>query len=167
MSRARGFTLIELLVVTSAVALLFGIALDRLLRYKALGERAAVEQTVAAMNTALSMKFAAYVVMGRPRGIEAEVGTNPIALLARPPENYLGELDAPDAESLPRGTWYFDRQSADLVYLPERGRYLGSEPPVRLRFRIALTEVHDKPDGVRQFPQPFIASAPPLNWKIE
>jgi len=167
--RNRGFTLIELLIVISIVAILFGVALDRLLRYQEMGERAAVEQNVAAINTALNMKFAAYVVRGRPAAIENEVGKNPIGLLARPPENYLGELFSPDIKTLPRGSWYFDVASHDLVYLANRRRYLstGDGPPNTLHFRVALTQVRNDPGEPQELPQPFIAAIPPFKWVID
>jgi len=167
--RNRGFTLIELLIVISIVAILFGVGLERLLRYQEMGERAAVEQNVGAINTALNMKFASYVVLGRPAAIENEAGKNPIDLLARPPENYLGELYSPDIKSLPRSSWYFDRASRELVYLPNRRRYLsaGDGPPNMLRFRVALTAVRNEPGEPRELPQPFIAANPPFKWVID
>lgn len=167
--RKRGFTLIELLIVISIVAILFAVGLERLLRYQEMGERAAVEQNVAAINTALNMKFAAYIVRGRAAAIENEVGKNPVGLLARLPENYLGELYSPDIKSLPRGSWYFDVASHDLVYLPNRRRYLssGDGPPEVLRFRVGLTEVRNAPGEPREVPQPFIAANPPFKWVID
>jgi prepilin-type N-terminal cleavage/methylation domain-containing protein len=167
--RNRGFTLIELLIVISIVAVLFGVGLERLLRYQEMGERAAVEQNVAAINVALNMKFAAYVVRGRPAAIESEVGKNPIGLLARSPENYLGELFSPDIKSLPRGSWYFDLSNRELVYLPNRRRYLsaGDGPPEALRFRVSLTQVRNEPGEPRELPQPFIAANPPFTWVID
>lgn len=166
--RARGFTLIELLVVISIVALLLGVALDRLLKYQEMGERAAVQENIAAINVALTMKFAAYVAAGRPQAIAAEVGKNPVTVLARPPLNYLGELYAPDVKDLPRMAWYFDRQSGHLVYLPNRRRHLASEsgPPEMLRFRIRLTDVDGETHEIREVPQPFIDADPPFRWEI-
>src|SRR6185295_11043194 len=104
--RARGFTLIELFIVICVVAVTFGVALERLLRYQEMGERAALEQNLAAINTALTMRFAAYVASGRPEAIRAELDNNPVDLLSRPPQNYLGELYAPPAETLERPYWY-------------------------------------------------------------
>jgi prepilin-type N-terminal cleavage/methylation domain-containing protein len=161
--RSRGFTLIEMLVVLCAVALLFGVALDRLLRYQELGERAALEQNIAAMNTALTMKFAGYVISGKPAAVEAQVGSNPIDLLARAPENYLGELLDPDRKTLPSRSWYFDRRSRELVYLPGRSRYLTTASQDGLRFRISLTEAHEE----RELRQPFVVPSQPFIWQIE
>jgi len=167
--RSRGFTLIELVTVVCVVMLLFAVALDRLLRYQEMGERAALEQNLAAMNSALVLKFAAYVAMGRPQDIANEVGQNPITLLSRPPENYLGDLYAPDIGTLPRATWYFDRAPRELVYLPHRSRYLTSRvgPPDTLRFRIVLTEVEQRPNAPRELPQPFVGPTQPFKWLID
>jgi prepilin-type N-terminal cleavage/methylation domain-containing protein len=167
--RARGFTLIELVVVISAVALLFGVALDRLLRYQEMGERAALEQNLAAINTALTMRFAAYIAAGKPRAIESVAGKNPVDLLERAPENYLGELFAPEVSTLARTSWYFDRSSGELVYLPGRRRYLSSEsgPPEALRFRVVLSQPRDAADEPPSLRQPFILPTAPFRWVIE
>ncbi len=167
--RARGFTLIELVVVISTVALLFGVALDRLLRYQEMGERAALEQNLAAINTALTMRFAAYIAAGRPQAIESVAGKNPVDLLSRAPENYLGELYAPEIGALERGSWYFDRASGELVYLPRRRRYLSADPgpPDVLRFRVVLSEARATPDEPPSLRQPFILPTAPFRWVIE
>jgi prepilin-type N-terminal cleavage/methylation domain-containing protein len=169
MKRTRGFTLIELVIVVCVVGLLFGIALDRLLRYRELGERAALQQNVAAINTALALRFAAYVVMGTPQRIADEVGRNPVHLLARAPENYLGELTAADPQTLTRPSWYFDTSAGDLVYLPTRRRYFGSssEAPDSIRFRVGLTAAEGGTGELRVLPQPFVAANPPFKWEIE
>ncbi len=169
MKRSAGFTLIELVIVVCAVALLFGIALDRLLRYQELAERAALQQNVAAINTALTLRFAAYVAMGTPQRIADEVGRNPIHLLARPPENYLGELTAADPQTLSRPSWYFDAPSGDLVYLPTHRRYFGgfSEAPDSIRFRVGLTAPESPAGAPRVLPQPFVAANPPFRWEID
>ena len=168
--KPRGFTLIELMVVVCIVALLFGIALDRLMRYVELGERTAMEQNIAAMNVALTMKFAALAVAGRGEAITKEAGANPIDLLARPPENYLGVLSAPSAETLPPRNWYYDRTSGDVVYLPGRTRYL-LEPPSAingLRFRVVLTPVTRRADPeVRELPLALVQPIVPSRWTVD
>jgi general secretion pathway protein G len=168
--KPRGFTLIELLVVICIVALLFGIALDRLMRFQELGERTAMEQNIAAINVALTMKFAALIAAGHPAAIEKEVGANPVDLLARPPENYLGPLFMPSADLLPPRSWYFDRSSGDLVYVPGRTRYL-TEPADAingLRFRVVLTDSSPRgKEAVTEIRQAFIRPLRPYRWTID
>jgi prepilin-type N-terminal cleavage/methylation domain-containing protein len=170
MNRVRGFTLIELLVVICSVALLFGVALDRFFKYQELAERTAMELNLAAINVALTMKFAALVTSGRAAQIEKEVGTNPANLLARLPENYLGELYAPETAGLPKASWHFDLRSRDFVYVPNRSRYLsfpqGNETG-KLRFRIVLTETSTESEGPQDIRQPLIASVAPYQWVLE
>lgn len=160
----RGFTLVELTVIICVVAVLFGIALDRLMRYQELGERAALEQNLAAINTALTMRFATLVIAGRAGEIEKEVGANPVHLLARPPEHYLGALYSPAPGSVASRSWYFDRASGDLVYVPGRTRYLTEPPDAEngLRFRVELSEPAHA--GLRQ---PLIRAQKPYRWVID
>jgi prepilin-type N-terminal cleavage/methylation domain-containing protein len=169
LARRGGFTLIELVVVISVVALLFAVALDRLLRYQELAERTAVEQNLAAINIALTSKFAALIAAGRGPLIEKEVGANPVSLLVRPPENYLGELYSPSPEQLLPRSWYYDPQSGDLVYVPNRGRHLAvsGQAADRLRFGVVLSPASSSPDGIRELRQPFIVSRQPYTWAIE
>lgn len=164
-----GFTLIELVVVICVVALLMGVALDRLLRYQELGERTAMEQNIAVINVALTMKFAALMAAGRGPAIEKEVGANPVDLLARPPQNYLGALYAPEPASLPRGSWYFDRESGDLVYVPSRHRFLSAPPDAAsgLRFRISLSQPSRPDEGLTELRQALIRAKQPYRWTIE
>ena len=168
--RKSGFTLVELLVVICIVALLFAIALDRLLRYQELGERAAMEQNIAAMNVALTMKFAALVVAGRGEAIQKEAGANPVDLLARPPGNYLGALYLPQPGSVPARSWYFDRASGDLVYVPGRTRYL-TEPPNAehgLHFRVVLGDPSPRREpGVTELRVPMVLPMQAYRWSIE
>ncbi len=169
LGRAGGFTLVELAVVICVVVVLLGTLLDRLLRYQELGERAAMEQNLAAINTALTMRFASLVIAGRGTEIEKEAGGNPIHLLARPPENYLGALYAPAPQSLQPRSWYYDRESGDLVYVPGRRRYL-SEPPDAengLHFRVVLTEADPQQEGRTALRQPMVRAVRPYRWVVD
>lgn len=169
-AKARGFTLIELMVVICIVGVLFGIAIDRLLRFQELGERTAMEQNLSIINVALTMKFAALVSAGRGPAIEKEVGANPVDLLARPPENYLGALYEPQRDMIAPRSWYYDRKSGDLVYVPGRTRYL-TEPPDALdglRFHVVLTEpASRREEGITELRQAVIRPRQPYRWVIE
>jgi len=165
----RGFTLIELIVVICVVATLMAIALDRLLRYQEFAEKTGMELNVAAINTALGLKFASDVIRGRHAAVGVRPRQNPVHLLARPPGDYLGVLDDPDISRLPRRTWYFDRMSAELVYLPGQTRYLrvGDGANRGIRFRIEY--VGDPPPedpGARVLQQPVLRPVHPYRWEI-
>jgi type II secretory pathway pseudopilin PulG len=154
------------MVVICVVGVLFGIALDRLSRFQELGERTAMEQNLAAINVALTMKFAALVAAGRGPAIEKEAGANPVDLLARPPENYLGALYAPSPETLPPRSWYYDRESGDLVYMPGRTRYLIETSG--LRFHVVLSDPSPRQEeGVAELRQAMIRPRQPYRWVID
>jgi hypothetical protein len=123
-----------------------------------------MEQNLGAINTALTMRFASLVIAGRGREIEKEAGANPIELLERPPQNYLGALYAPAPESLAPRSWYYDRVSGDVVYMPGRTRYLTEPPDAEngLRFRVELS----KPASA-DLRQPFIRARKPYKWVID
>lgn len=141
------------------------------MRYRELAERTVLEQNLAALNTALTFKFAALVAAGRPDAIRNEVGRNPVDLLARPPAEYLGELFAPAPETLPRPSWYFDRSTGELVYLPAQARFLTYpvDAAKGLRFRVALTKSAARPGEVvlRELAQPYIEPVVPYRWALD
>jgi hypothetical protein len=126
---------------------------------------------VAAINVALTMKFVALVAQGRGEAIESELGANPVDLLARPPENYLGALFAPEPGSLPSRSWYYDRKSGDLVYVPGQTRFLTAprDSAEGIRFRVVLTEPSPRSgaERVRELRQPYLRAVAPYRWVIE
>jgi len=65
-----GFTLFELIVVICIVSILAGILLNRLEVYKEAAEKAAMQQTAAAIKSALQMRVASYMITGRDKEIE-------------------------------------------------------------------------------------------------
>jgi prepilin-type N-terminal cleavage/methylation domain-containing protein len=134
-----GFTLIELIVVISLVAIFFAVALDRLLLYQEHAEKAAMDQTIAAIKSGLQLRAAVLLVRGEERNIGALARTNPVEWLVEPPAGYRGEFLAPNV-NLPRGSWYFDAAQSELVYLPNRDTHLKflSEGDNRIRFRAEL-----------------------------
>lgn len=141
MRRARrGFTLFELAVVTCIVALLMSFGLDRLLRYQELAERAAMENAVSVMRSALGLRFASLYLDGKDHAIEHLAEENPMDWLADRPPNYLGALWAPALDTLPAGSWYYDRSIRMLIYYPDRKRYLAvpASGDPRIRFRVIV-----------------------------
>ena len=166
-TRSRGFSLLELAIVVAIVAVLITVALDRLLRYAELAERAAMEQSVSAMKSALGLRFAALYLRGRVGSIQALPEENPMDWLAERPPGYLGELWQPALATLERPSWYFDRARKQLVYVPLRTRYLvtGKENDPRISYRV-IVDFGPGPDSgaAAELRRLGIEPSQPYNW---
>ncbi len=117
------------------VSLLGYVVADRLLAYRAVAERTAVEQTVGSLQSALTLQFSGAVLRGGDlAALERE---SPVRWLARNPDNYLGEYYDPKPGEAEPGHWYFDLKDRQLVYVVKFApRGAGSEQ--RLRFRVRV-----------------------------
>jgi prepilin-type N-terminal cleavage/methylation domain-containing protein len=136
----RGFTLLELVVVVCLVGIFASVALDRLLRYQEIAEKTAMEATIGALRSAQALQVAARILSGGLPAVKSLSGQNPIDWLTEPPQGYLGALHNPSLEEVPRGGWYFDLKSKELVYRPKLTRFLTAlDSDERLRFRILLS----------------------------
>jgi hypothetical protein len=63
---------------------------------------------------------------------------NPLEWLTQTPGSYAGELSGnASPETLPPGSWSFDRQSHELVYVPDHAEYFepGKDGRKWIRFR--------------------------------
>ena len=85
--RQSGFSLFELMIVVCVIALLAGLLLNRMQLYEEAAEKAVMQQTVAAIKSALQMRAAAYMIAGREGDIERLPGMNPVNLLQEKPAN--------------------------------------------------------------------------------
>ena len=163
----RGFTLLELAVVVCVVAVLVTLALERLLRYAEVAERSAMEQSVAAMRSALSLRFAALYLKERPEALGRLAEENPMDWLAERPPGYVGALRDPPLGELERPAWYFDTGRKQIVYVPLRTRYLqpGPDGDPRIPFRVVV-EFRATPElgGLLQLHRLGIDPARPFHW---
>ncbi|MBF0470173.1 MAG: hypothetical protein HQL48_02240 [Gammaproteobacteria bacterium] len=107
----RDFSLLALLV-----ALFIYIAIDRLWELRLAAERSHVTWMVGSMQTALSTTVLARIASGRIQTLSQLGSSNPFHLMTNLPPTYLGELDSPPLESIPGKSWYFDRDSGELLY---------------------------------------------------
>lgn len=143
-----GFTLFELIVVVCIVAVMAGILLNRLRVYEEAAEKALMQQTAAAIKSALRMRAAAYLIGGRDAEIEELRNENPVSWLQERPDNYAGEFYADAYARVPPGSWYFDLGRRDLVYVVNLGAHFVPGPDrrkwVRYRVKIEYDEMPQK-----------------------
>jgi len=137
MRAARGFTLYEFAVCTSLCALLAGGLLVKLRAYQAESEMVAVQQLVASVRTALSVRAAQALAERGEAGLRLLAEENPLKWLARPPINYQGEFYRPAPALLKPGHWYFDRTDRTINYL-QRNDTFSPETSKLLKFKVEL-----------------------------
>ena len=120
-SRSMGFTLFELILVIILVAVFSGILLGRFVQYQEMAEKAAMEQTAGAVQSALTIQFAGLITRGKSEDIPKLAAVNPMKLLTETQKNYVGEFYEPEVGDIPPGSWYFDLKRRQLVYVVRNG----------------------------------------------
>lgn len=142
MDRSRGFSLLELVVSLTLVAVLVGVFLDRALYYRELAEKSAMEQVALDLRSSVNLRVAELVLENRFRDLPALTTQNPMDLMVRKPENYLGVLTRSDSKEVVTGNWYFDETSKEVVYYVDSGRYFAPDEQGRMRvaWRVKLVQ---------------------------
>lgn len=116
MLRPTGFTLIELVIVMAVIAGLTGVLINRVQPYQEQAEKAAMEQTLGTIRSALHLQIASRIAKGKVNEIPALAEQNPMDWLAEKPKNYLGAYYAPKQEDVVSGHWTFDLKKRSLIY---------------------------------------------------
>ncbi|WEF34787.1 type II secretion system protein [Pseudoduganella chitinolytica] len=150
--RQRGASLFEFAVCTAVFAILAGLLLERILRYRAEAEREGVVHQVENMRSALLSRVLAAEVAGNKDELHALVGSNPVALLRHAPIGYAGEIDNVDTAELTPGSWYFDRKQQKLVYVFTRNKRFRTGTVERWGFKVEFIRLptnNAKPPGTQ------------------
>jgi len=141
-----GLTLLEftLLIVIMSVALVFFV--ERVIALRAEIERAALEQTIGAMQSRLSLEFAELTVDGETERIRAWAGGNALKLLQK-------GRDAPvtDSARMAPGEWAYDPRAGEIVYRPEYPELLAGSRDAEGRWRVVVAG-DDNPTGLHLKP---------------
>ena len=101
--------------------------LERAVYYQELAEKASMEQVAMDVRSSVNLRVAELVLENRFTELDTLVSQNPMELLVRKPQNYLGVLNDPLPERITPGNWYFDSKSKELVYYADLGRYLAPD----------------------------------------
>jgi general secretion pathway protein G len=168
---AAAFSLIELVAVICVIAVLAAFLAERLLTYQERAEKAAMEQVVTVLRSALRMRAAGLLVAGRLEDLKTLETENPMSWLAERPENYGGVFVGPSLDRLSPGNWYFDRRESSLMYVPARTRHFlpGKDGQVAIRFGVfvdvgPLPGEEGVPNPLRGVGRMEVAATELYNW---
>ncbi|HEY6966420.1 MAG TPA: type II secretion system protein [Burkholderiales bacterium] len=131
--RNRGFSLLELVISLTLVAVLVAVFLDRALYYRERAEKAAMEQVAQDLRSSVNLRVAELALENRFRELAVLAEENPMELLARKPQNYLGVLAGTAVQEVVTGSWYFDKISKEVVYFIDLGENFASDEKGRKR----------------------------------
>ncbi|MEA3192420.1 MAG: hypothetical protein QOD26_753 [Betaproteobacteria bacterium] len=120
----RPLTRLELGLYVAIVGIAAAIFLDRLLAAMELAERAAMQETVSRVNSAINLRIAYQMLNGQLINVRAALVSNPFELAKTAPPNYRGESDKLDVARIESGSWFFDSTRRELVYMPRLKRSL-------------------------------------------
>lgn len=149
--RARGFTLLELVVVISIISILFVVAVDKLLKLEVEAERVSVLQLQGILQSALALQIAAHVARDELPKLNRFIASNPMALLAETPVNYLGARRAVDPATIKGGHWYYAEDEQSLVYRVKNADYFRTPLPGPARIRFRILPVYDDNNGTGRY----------------
>ena len=124
------------------MSVLVGVFLDRALYYRELAEKSAMEQVALDLRASVNLRVAELVLENRFADLTPLAAQNPMDLLVRKPQNYLGVLGGAKAREVVTGNWYFDNTSKEVVYYVESGRYFAPDEQGRMRaaWRVKLVQ---------------------------
>jgi len=165
----RGFTLIELLIVISIVAILAGMFFKRVLVYQELTEKAAMQQVVSAVQSALVLEYGHRMASEMGPVANNITKENPMEWLSRKPANYAGELNTVNPAAIEAGNWVFDKGTQELIYLPNHAEYfVPAKNGVRwIRYHTRLEyESNSRGKGTRVLSGVTFSPVEPYQWSI-
>jgi general secretion pathway protein G len=142
-----GFTLIELVISILVVLGLIAVLLDRLLYYQEAAEKARVELEIVTLKLALQARIGALIAEHKVVNYAALARENPVKWLDGPMPGYRGEVGPAQAQLMEGGAWYFERDSAELVYVVSSGRHFSPDGSGRRRIRLHVKLVRAQSGG--------------------
>ena len=111
----KGFSLLELLIVIIIISTLLGFAIEKLLKLQVQAERSSMEGMIGTMQSAIALTISEHIAKDKIPELRKYLNSNPMALLADTPINYLGQFeDSP--ENPEPASWWYEQNSHTLVY---------------------------------------------------
>ena len=149
------------------VAVIIAVLVDKGRDIQGRAEFAAVQTTLGALRVSLVLEQMR-VVSGGGHGTLAPVTNmpppNPFAMLAKYPKNYAGEMSLADARALgntlPRGTWSYDRKCPCIGYRPMNERQFAALSGGEL----IVFEIRSESAAETNAPPSILAAREPYWW---
>lgn len=171
MRNARGFSLLELVVTIIIIVILYVVQAEKQLPPSTDGkstdgkstarksplplrvdaEKTSMENVVGAIRSSLSTEVSMRIIKGQGSTLSTLHESNPMRRLGEPPNNYLGELNAPDLDTIEGGHWYFDLKDRTLVYRVNNPKYFKTALPGPARARFVVRLQYDDVNGNGRF----------------
>ena len=130
------------MVALLLISVLVGVFLERALYYRGLAEKSAMEQVALDLRSSVNLRVAELILENRFADLIPLAAQNPMDLLERKPQNYLGILNGAGVQEIVPGNWYFDNTSKEVVYYVDSGRYFAPDEQGRMRaaWRVKLVQ---------------------------
>ena len=150
-----GFSLLELLVVIIIISALLGFAIEKLLKLQVQAERSSMESLIGTLQSAIALTISEHIAKGKIPELKKYLNSNPMALLANTPVNYLGSFGGPPENPEP-GSWWYEKNSQTLVYLVLNQEYFSAQSGnsgQKTRAKFKIIAVYDDNNSNGQFDQ--------------
>jgi len=135
----RPLSLLEAGLYAGFAAILLTFVSIHLLEIMEMAERLAVEATLSQVVSGVSSRLAVDALRGGAADPAALARRNPFDLAGMSVPNFVGEIGGRESAALSKGSWAFDAERAELVYLPRLSSGLHtSDPEGALRFRAVV-----------------------------
>jgi hypothetical protein len=94
------------------------------------------------LRASVNLRVAELVLENRFKDLPALADQNPMDLLDRKPQNYLGVLGRSGMQDVVTPGWYFNPASKEVVYYVDSGRYFAPDDQGRMRvaWRVKLVQ---------------------------
>lgn len=166
---SAGFTLIELVIVIGIIGILASIFLQRVWFYQEMAEKAAMQQVVGAVQTALVLEYGHRLASNNGAALAGITRENPLEWLAVKPANYAGELPLVRAGAIEPGNWVFEQSTYELIYYPFHREYFipatSGDDSIRFKAR-AVYETNRYDNKRTEFAGMIFAPVKPYQWSI-
>ena len=160
--RQRGLTRAEFVLAALALSLIAGSLLTALLYAEELSEAAVVQLTIQNVRSGLRYQIADRLVGGRTAQMGELLKANPVSWVESSPAGYVGTVKTADIASLPRGSWFYDADRAELGYIPKLSFHLsvdnGEESILRWRVKALRSDAPWSVEGL------MVVAVTPYRW---